>query len=77
MIDERDILQDDVSAMDKSFNDLSHRFGRLRHTLKNMQQNEHKMKEGVKQYSARLKEEQSRYAELHNACQDTVQRSVR
>ena len=75
VIEERDILQHDICVMDRSFNDLAHRFGRLRHLLKNLQENERMMNQGVKQYSARLKEEQSRYAQFHDTYQETVQRS--
>ena len=76
VIDERDSLQEDVSAMDKSFNDLSGRFARLREVLKNMQQNEYTMKEAMKAYDFRLKEELERYADLKTSSQIMVRRYV-
>lgn len=75
VIDERDSLQEDVSAMDKSFNDLSGRFARLREVLKNMQQNEYTMKEAMKAYDFRLKEELERYADLKTSSQIMVRRA--
>ena len=60
--------------MDKSFNDLSGRFARLRQTLKNMQQNEQTIKEAMRAYQLRLKEEQERYGELRSTSQDFVRR---
>ena len=74
MIEERDALQDDAAAMDTAFNELHARFVRLREVLKNMQQNEMAMKDAMKAYILRLREEQERYNELKLSSQDLVRR---
>ena len=74
MIEERDALQDDASAMDKAFNELHARFVRLREVLKNMQQNENTMKDAMKAYIIRLREEQERYNQLKLSSAELVRR---
>ena len=74
LIDERDNLQDDVSSMDKSFNELHGRFTRMRDILSNMHQNQQKLEQTSQNYHYRLKEEQERYIALEKSSQEVVKR---
>jgi len=75
LIDERDDLQENVTSMDVAFKDLHNRYSRLRGTLEKMRKNDQDMKNAVRQYESRLKQEEERYDQLKANSQDLVRRA--
>ena len=66
-IDERDSLQDDVAAFNKSITDLHVRCRRAQSSIDYMRKNEKLLKDSITQYQSMLSQEQRRYQVLNKA----------